>query len=119
MTLIGSLGMVLTIVSLVIAFREPPPPDPNVPELLNEFTRAGYGPVAIAMQSAFFVINLIIVSGGYMMTRLKAWPLCLTASLLSLVNFGNCCCLLGFPVGIWALIVLTLEDVRRKFGTGT
>ncbi len=49
------------------------------------------------------------------MTRLKAWRLCLAAGLLSLVNFGNCCCLFGFPVGIWSYVVLSLDDVTRKF----
>lgn len=115
MTVIGSLGMILTIVSLILAFRDPPPVDPNLPELVNEFRRAGYGPLAIAIQSVFFVVNLFIISGGFMMTQLKAWPLCLAASLLSMVNFGNCCCVLGLPVGIWAVIVLSMDDVRRKF----
>jgi len=43
------------------------------------------------------------------------WPLAMTASILSMLNFGNCCCLLGIPVGIWALVILLMPDVKEAF----
>ena len=32
-----------------------------------------------------------------------------------MLNFGTFCCVLGFPVGVWSLIILMLDDVKREF----
>ena len=39
----------------------------------------------------------------------------IAASVVAMLNFGNCCCLLGIPIGIWSLIILLQPDVTAAF----
>ena len=44
------------------------------------------------------------------------WDSAILGGVLAIIPFGNACCLLMFPLGLWALIVLCQTDVRRAFG---
>jgi hypothetical protein len=57
-------------------------------------------------------IGLVVLLAAIQMLRTRAYGLCLTGSILSLINCG---CLCGFPFGIWALVVLLRADVRDAF----
>jgi len=116
--IVGVLGMIMTLISLVLAFQPPPPIDPDTPEWLAEIRRGSYGLGAAVIQTVFLVVNGLIIAGGILMTRFSSWGLALTASILAMLNFGNCCCLLGLPVGIWATVVLSGADVKAAFGAG-
>ena len=116
---VGVLGMLMTLISLVLAFQEPPPIDPETPEWIAEIRRGSYGLGAAMIQMIFLVANGLIITGGIMMTRFSSWGLALTASILAMLNFGNCCCLLGLPIGIWATVVLSSEDVKAAFRAGS
>lgn len=63
----------------------------------------------------FAAMSLVTLLGGVQMLRRRAWPLAMTGSVLAMLNFGGCCCAFGIPVGIWAMTVLTKEDVRAAF----
>ena len=39
----------------------------------------------------------------------------IAASIVAMINFGNCCCLLGIPIGIWSLVILMQPDVKAAF----
>jgi hypothetical protein len=75
---------------------------------------------------AAFVFGGIIVFGGYKMYRLEMWSLALTAAICSTISILSCCMfsifgvltLPGFPIGIWALIVLGDRNVRACFDSG-
>jgi hypothetical protein len=113
---VGVLGLLMTIVSLLMAFQgEPPAIDPDMPEFFQEMMQGAHGPAAALIQSVFLLVNALIIAGGVSMVRVKLWGLALTASILAMVNFGNCCCLLGLPVGIWSLVILLLGDVKTAF----
>jgi ABC-type proline/glycine betaine transport system permease subunit len=49
------------------------------------------------------------------MFRIRTWALAMTSAVLMMINFGNCCCLIGLPIGIWALVILLLPDVQDAF----
>jgi hypothetical protein len=113
---LGGLGLVLSIVSAAMALTgEAPQPDPNAPPIVQAFEEGSRGPVAAVIQIAFVFVNALIIVGAIQMLRFRAWGLALAASILALVNFGNCCCVPGFPVGIWSVVVLSLSDVREAF----
>ena len=62
------------------------------------------------------VLSGIMLVGGVMMKRLAAYSLALTGAILAiLVTPGN---LIGLPIGIWALVVLSRREVREAFGKG-
>jgi hypothetical protein len=48
-------------------------------------------------------------------TRISMWGIGLAASIAAMVNFGTCCCVLGIPIGIWSVVILSQEDVRYLF----
>ena len=56
----------------------------------------------------------VMVPAALKMKRLKGYPLAIIASILAMIVFpGN---VIGLPIGIWSLIVLSRPDVRAAFG---
>jgi serine/threonine protein kinase len=58
----------------------------------------------------------IIISGGLRMRTLRSYNMAVAASILAMITPGM---LLGLPFGIWALIVLTRQEVRAAFEAGS
>jgi len=113
---VGVLGLLLSIFSVGIAvLGTPPAPDPTKTPFENSFQRGRYGPTAAVIQSGFIILNSVIIAGGIAMVRVKTWGLALTSTIIAMVNFGNCCCIIGLPVGIWSIVILFQEDVKRAF----
>ena len=58
------------------------------------------------------MIGILQVLGGLRMRRLKWYGLAIAASILAIIiSPGN---LIGLPIGIWALVVLSQRDVRSR-----
>jgi hypothetical protein len=113
---VAVLGLMASLLNIVVAVAfEPPAPDPNAPPFMQGFQRGGFGPIAAVVHSGFLLLNLVILFGGVQMLRMKNRTLAIAASVLSMMNFGTCCCLLGLPMGIWSLIILMKEDVIEAF----
>jgi tRNA A-37 threonylcarbamoyl transferase component Bud32 len=54
----------------------------------------------------------LILVGAFQMINLRSYAWSLTAAILSLIS----CSLISFPIGIWALVVLSQPDVKEAFG---
>ena len=54
---------------------------------------------------------LLMIYGGLQMVQLRSYAWSIAAAILGIV----CCSFVGFPMGIWALVVLTRADVREAF----
>jgi hypothetical protein len=75
---------------------------------------------------ATLIFGGIIIFGGYRMYHLQTWPLALIAAIFSSISIFSCCMfsvfgvltLPGFPIGIWALIVLVDQNVKACFDSG-
>jgi hypothetical protein len=75
---------------------------------------------------ATLVFGGIIIFGGYRMYHLRTWPLALVAAIFSTISIVSCCMfsifgvltLPGFPIGIWALVVLGDRNVKACFDGG-
>ena len=111
----GILGLLLTIASIVMAFGPPPPVDPNAPPFMQEFLKGSNGPAAAAIQGIFVFVNIFIIFGAAQMLRQKMRGVGIAAAVVAMLNIGNCCCVLGLPVGIWSLVILMQEDVKAAF----
>jgi predicted Ser/Thr protein kinase len=62
---------------------------------------------------AGLILSAVIFAAGLKLKRLEAYTLCVVGSVLAiLVTPGN---LIGLPIGIWALVVLTQRDMRAAF----
>jgi hypothetical protein len=58
------------------------------------------------------VPGILILFGGFQMLQRRSYSWAIAAGILAIVA----CSLLGFPVGIWALVVLARDDVKSVFG---
>jgi hypothetical protein len=113
---VGTLGIGMSIFSAAMALvGEAPQVDPEMPEFFREFQRGGFGPMAAVLQLIFIGVNVVLVAGAIQMLRLKTWTFALVSSILAMINFGSCCCLVGLPVGIWSLVILLQNDVKAAF----
>jgi serine/threonine protein kinase len=55
--------------------------------------------------------GLLMIYGGLQMVQLRSYAWSIAAGIVGIV----CCSLIGFPLGIWALIVLARPEVREAF----
>jgi hypothetical protein len=116
MLLVAILGVLLALFNTVVAVtQDPPPPDPNVPPFMQDIQKNAHGPLAAGVQAVIAVLSTLTVIGSIQMMRMKSWGLGVTASILSMINFGSCCCILGLPFGIWALVLLMKPEVKDAF----
>lgn len=113
---IGGLALCLALFNVVFAaISEPQQVDPNAPEFVKQMAQNSVGPVAVVVQGALVVLNIVVLLGGVMMIRTKMWGLALTASILAMVDIESCCCIIGLPIGIWSLVILMQSDVQNAF----
>lgn len=73
------------------------------------------GTMGIASRLITMVIAGLIFYGALKMQKLEQYGWAITASILALVPCLSPCCLVGLPVGIWALVVLARPEVKAAF----
>jgi len=56
----------------------------------------------------------LVIAGAVQMLRLRTYWFAVTACFLAMLPI-HVCCFLGVPVGIWALTVVTVPDIRGAF----
>jgi hypothetical protein len=61
------------------------------------------------------VVGILIVLGAIKMRNLESYGLAMTASILAMIPCVSPCCLLGLPMGIWAIVVLGKPEVKAAF----
>jgi hypothetical protein len=60
------------------------------------------------------IFAVVIILAGVKMMNLKSRGLAFTASILAMIPC-SCGCIVGLPIGIWSLIVLSQPDVKSAF----
>ena len=61
-----------------------------------------------------FVSGLILL-GGIKMKNLENHGLAMTASIIAMIPCISPCCLIGLPIGIWAVVILSKPEVKNAF----
>lgn len=69
---------------------------------------------AIIILSITLVPGILTIVAAVRMKRLQAFGLAVTASILTIIA-SPACFLIGLPIGVWALVVLSQRDVRAAF----
>lgn len=122
MLIAAIIGLGFDVFGIITALGPKPQPIQQVPganpagiDFLAKAQERGHGPGAAALQGVFALDCLVIILGCVMMLTGKAHGVAVTASVLSMLNLGNCCCILGLPFGIWSLIILLRADVKGAF----
>ncbi len=73
-------------------------------------TFAGYGSGLLAL-----VVAPVIIYGAIQMMKGKKYGFAKASAILAIIPFTSCCFLIGIPIGIWALTVLSKSDVKALF----
>jgi len=61
-------------------------------------------------------ISLLVGYGALQMLKLRSYGWSLAASILALIPCTSPCCVVGLPIGIWALVVLSRPEVKAALG---
>jgi len=116
--IIGALSCLGTLISLIIgmSFLSIPEiyselPD-DFPLNIEEFFQGSF---AIGSSFIGIIVAALIIFASLKMKELKQWGLAFTASILAMVPCISPCCIIGLPVGIWCLVVLTKPEVKNAF----
>lgn len=110
--IIGAIFSVATFFSLIIGvglstfWRE------DIPDVYGEIWEgaAGMGSSFIGILVAGFIIYAALK-----MKELNQWGLAMAASILAMIPCISPCCIIGLPIGIWCLVVLTKPEVKAAF----
>jgi len=72
---------------------------------------------AAGMGSSFvgILVAAFIIYAALKMKDLTQYGLVVAASILAMIPCISPCCLIGLPIGIWCLVVLTKPEVKAAF----
>jgi hypothetical protein len=84
------------------------PPAPPVPASVMMGILVGSATLGI-------LIGVVIFLGARKMQSLQSYGLAMTAAILAMLPCVSPCCLVGLPIGIWALVVLSDAEVKGAF----
>jgi len=90
--------------------------------LANDAQRFGYlfgTVVSYGAAVASLLVAPVVIVGGISMLQGKRLSLARSAAILAIIPVTSCCCLVGIPVGIWALRVLKNPEVEAYFRSQT
>jgi hypothetical protein len=61
------------------------------------------------------LVSGLILFGGLKMQKLENYGLAMAASIVAMIPCISPCCLVGLPIGIWAVVVLSKPEVKNAF----
>ena len=73
------------------------------------------GGVGMLINVVGMAIGGLIIFGAMKMKQLQNYNLALAAAVIAMIPCLSPCCLLGLPIGIWALVILIKPEVKSAF----
>jgi len=122
--LVGFIGTIVNGYTSINALADPEATQARIDNMAKEIAKLTNqqipaaridDPGTKAMFVAVGVISIIPILGAVAMLRVRFWGLAIFGSIIAMINFANCCCLIGMPVGVYCLIKLLDPDVRSLF----
>lgn len=110
--IIGAIFSLATFFSLIIgaglstAWRE------DIPDIYEEIWEGAAG---IGSSFVGILVAAFIIYAALKMKELNHWGLAMAASILAMIPCVSPCCIIGLPIGIWCLVVLTKPEVKAAF----
>ncbi|HZI33647.1 MAG TPA: DUF4339 domain-containing protein [Candidatus Binatia bacterium] len=89
--------------------------DPQLEALLQKAMHISYGPLGIVSNLFGLVLSVLILMGAIKMQSLRSYEFCVTAAILAMLPCLTPCCIIGLPIGLWALLVLMKPEVKSQF----
>jgi hypothetical protein len=82
---------------------------------LPAFVKMLSGPVGVVLGIIGILASVVILLGAMKMKKLESYGLAMAASIIAMIPCLSPCCLLGLPIGIWAVVVLSKPEVKSAF----
>ncbi|MBE0539866.1 MAG: DUF4339 domain-containing protein [Verrucomicrobia bacterium] len=88
---------------------------PGMNPEMERFVSMFSGTMGIVSGIIGLVVAGLILFGALKMKKLESYGWAMTSSILAMIPCISPCCLLGLPIGIWALVVLAKPEVKSSF----
>ena len=89
---------------------------PNIPPQWQSFFQTMQGTMGGIINLFFAAMDGLVLFGAIKMMRLESRSLAIVACIIAMLPVTvSCCCVLGLPFGIWALIVMNKPEVKSQF----
>ena len=72
------------------------------------------GPIGGLINLVSLGVYALMTFGAYQMLTLKSYRLAMVAAIVGMIPC-SCCCIVGLPVGVWAIVVLMKPAVKLGF----
>lgn len=106
--IISLLGLILNLIGTTVI--------PFVEDSLDErYMELWEGAAGIASSFIGIAVAVFIIYAALKMKELSQYGLCMAASILAMIPCISPCCIIGLPIGIWCIVVLTRPDVKAAF----
>ncbi|HOX57704.1 MAG TPA: GYF domain-containing protein [Candidatus Paceibacterota bacterium] len=108
------LGVIAQIFSLVWHFAGASMmPSDRIPK--EAWANMFSGTIGVVSSIIAILLSGLIFFGAMKMKKLESYGLAMTASIIAMIPCLSPCCLIGLPIGIWAVMVLSKEEVKSAF----
>lgn len=104
------IGVVWNIVGAGMGMNQPGM-DPEMQKFVTMFS----GTMGVVSGILGFLVSALILFGALKMKKFQSYGWAMTASILAVIPCVSPCCLVGIPIGIWALVVLSKPEVKAQF----
>jgi hypothetical protein len=74
-----------------------------------------YGNTGIVLRVIGIAVCIFILYGAVKMKKLESHGMAVAASILAMIPCLSPCCIVGLPIGIWALVILNKTEVKDSF----
>ncbi len=111
----GILGGALSLIGLMLNLVETGIESVKAHRYIEGYADFAAGAAGVACCFVGLLVAGFIIYASLKMKELTQWSLCIAASIIAMIPCISPCCLVGLPIGIWCLVVLTKPEVRASF----
>ncbi len=117
----GALGALLSLAGVIATLSGsnkvaelPPGLPPEAAGLLKSYLSA-MEPFNLQLNLLALILSSLTLVAGIKMLQRRSYGLVMAGVIIGMIPCLSGCCCTGLPFGIWALIVLSNEEVRKSF----
>lgn len=111
----GGMGLLYCIVSGIFNVMNPNAMAGKPPPGADPAREMGYYIGFYGVLIVFPLITLFVLFGAFCLHTRRLYPMALIACIVASIPCCSPGCILGIPFGIWGIVVLMNEDVKRSF----
>ncbi|MCB1307053.1 MAG: hypothetical protein KDK30_02680 [Leptospiraceae bacterium] len=87
------------------------------PEMQQMMAQMSGGVLGVVFAVIYLALGVVVILGALKMMKGESYGLAMAAAIIACIPCTYNCCI-GFPVGIWALVLLLNDEVKQAFNQG-